>query len=68
MADLTPEQLEQQIAEFSDQLADVENALRADPTNSELLDAKKSLGDVLKELHDIQELSKKIEKKRHGHK
>jgi survival-of-motor-neuron-related-splicing factor 30 len=63
MADLTPEQLEQQIAEFSDQLADVENALRADPTNSELLDAKKSLGDVLKELHDIQELSKKIEKK-----
>jgi survival-of-motor-neuron-related-splicing factor 30 len=63
MADLTPEQLEQQIAEFSEQLADVENALRADPTNSELLDAKKSLGDVLKELHDIQELSKKIEKK-----
>lgn len=63
MADLTPEQLEQQIAEFAEQLASVEFALRADPTNSELLDAKKSLDEVLKELHDIQELRKKIEKK-----
>jgi len=63
MADLTSEQLEQQIAEFAEQLASVEFALRADPSNSELLDAKKSLDEVLKELHDIQELKKKIDKK-----
>jgi len=63
MADLSPEQLEQQIAEFAEQLASVEFALRADPTNAELQDAKKSLDDVLKELYDIQELRKKIEKK-----
>lgn len=58
MSELTLEELQQQITEYEEQLAQVNQALAEDPKQPEYIEVKKSLVDVLIVTKDLCRLKK----------